>query len=89
MKWHHVIQSSILWENYYKGIRKANILLKRINECKELTDYELRDYMGRAYFLRAYFYYQLMRLYGPVPIEPDEAYDSDTPAGQASVERSL
>ena len=76
------------WENYYKGIRKANILLKRINECKELTDYELRDYMGRAYFLRAYFYYQLMRLYGPVPIEPDEAYDSDTPANEASVERS-
>ena len=76
------------WENYYKGIRKANILIKRIPECKELTDLERRDYMGRAYFLRAYFYYSLMRLYGPVPIEPDEPYASDTEASTASVERA-
>lgn len=76
------------WENYYKGIRKANILIKRIPECKELTDMERRDYMGRAYFLRAYFYYSLMRLYGPVAIEPDEPYASDTEASKASVERS-
>lgn len=68
------------WDNYYKGIRKANLLIARIPECKELTDLERRDYMGRAYFLRAYFYYSLMRLYGPVPIIPDQAFDTDTPA---------
>lgn len=76
------------WDNYYKGIRKANLLIARIPECKELTDLERRDYMGRAYFLRAYFYYSLMRLYGPVPIIPDQAFDTDTPAKDASYERS-
>lgn len=76
------------WEDYYKGIRKANILIARIGECKELTDFERRDYMGRAYFLRAYFYYLLMRLYGPVPILPDQAFPSDKSAASASFERS-
>lgn len=76
------------WENYYRAIRKTNILLERIPECKELTDLERRDYTGRAYFLRAYFYYSLMRLYGPVPILPDQAFDTDTPAEQVSYERS-
>ena len=76
------------WENLFKGIRKANILIQRIPECRELSDLEQRDYMGRAYFLRAYFYYNLMRLYGPVLILPDEAFASDTQANDASYERS-
>lgn len=76
------------WEDYYRGIRKANILLARIPECQELTDMERRDYMGRAYFMRAYFYYSLMRLYGPVPILPDYAFDTDASAESVSYERS-
>ena len=29
------------WVTFYQGIRKANIVLTRINECKELSDMEL------------------------------------------------
>ena len=76
------------WPDYYKGIRKANIILARIDGNPELTDAELRDYKGLAHFLRAYFYYSLVRLYGPVPILPDEPFDTDTPAEEASYERS-
>ena len=76
------------WPDYYKGIRKANIILARIDGNPELTDAELRDYKGLAHFLRAYFYYSLVRLYGPVPILPDEPFDTDTPAEDASYERS-
>lgn len=76
------------WPNMYKGIRKATIILNRLNENHELTDMERRDYMGRAYFLRAYFYYTLVRLYGPVPIVPETELASDTPAEEASFERS-
>ncbi len=75
------------WSNMYKGIRKANIILARMNECKDLTDFERRDYMGRAYFLRAYFYYTLVRHYGPVPILPDEAFDTDEAAANVAQER--
>lgn len=45
------------WAHYYKGIRKANILLSRIGECKDLSDMERRDYTGRGHFLRGYFYF--------------------------------
>jgi hypothetical protein len=76
------------WPDYYKGIRKANIILARIGENKELTESEINDYTGLAYFLRAYFYYSLVRLYGPVPILPDAAFDTDEPVKNASFERS-
>ncbi len=76
------------WPDYYKGIRKANIILARIDENPELTDSELRDYKGLAYFLRAYFYYSLVRLYGPVPILPDEPFDTDASVESVSYERS-
>lgn len=76
------------WPDYYKGIRKANIILDRIDQNKELTDAEMRDYKGVAYFLRAYFYYSLVRLYGPVPVLPDKPFDTDAPVESTSYERS-
>lgn len=78
---------SDLWPKMYKGIRKANIIIARINECKDLTDFERRDYMGRVYFLRGYFYYTLVRHYGPVPILPDTAFDTDEQAENVAQER--
>ncbi len=76
------------WTDYYKGIRKANIILARIDENSELSDTEMRDYKGLAHFLRAYFYYSLVRLYGPVPILPDEPFDTDATVESVSFERS-
>ena len=76
------------WPDYYKGIRKANIILARIDGNKELTDAEMRDYKGVAHFLRAYFYYSLVRLYGPVPVLPDEPFDTDATVESTSYERS-
>ncbi len=76
------------WPDYYKGIRKANIILARIGGSNDLTDMDREDYTGRAYFLRGYFYYSLLRLYGPVPILPNTAFDTDEPVANASLERS-
>lgn len=76
------------WGNYYKAIRKANIVLSRINECKDMTDMERRDYTGRAYFLRGYFYFCLLRQYGPIPLVPDTPFEVDTPSEQASIPRN-
>ncbi|MFA5328092.1 MAG: RagB/SusD family nutrient uptake outer membrane protein [Prolixibacteraceae bacterium] len=77
-----------IWPDYYRGIRKANIILARIDGNPELTDSEMRDYKGLAYFLRAYFYYSLVRMYGPVPILPDEPFDTDATVESVSFERS-
>lgn len=77
-----------IWPDYYKGIRKANIILARIDGNPELTDAEMREYKGLAYFLRAYFYYSLVRMYGPVPILPDEPFATDASVESVSFERS-
>lgn len=76
------------WPDYYRGIRKANIILQKIDVNPELTESEMRDYKGLAYFLRAYFYYSLVRLYGPVPIVPDTPFDTDATVEESSFERS-
>jgi hypothetical protein len=76
------------WPNYYKGIRKANIILAKIGENKDMTDMDRQDYTGMAHFLRGYFYYSLVRLYGPVPILPDNAFDSDEEVANVSFERA-
>lgn len=76
------------WSTCYKGIRKANIILANIHKNQEITEMESRDFRGRAYFLRAYFYFYLVRLYGPVPILPDVAFDTDVDVAKASFERS-
>jgi len=76
------------WPDYYKGIRKANIILARIGGNKDLTDADRQDYTGMAYFLRGYFYYSLLKLYGPVPILPDQAFPSDALVSSVSFERS-
>lgn len=63
------------WENYYRGIRKCNMTLTRIDDVPKAADlsqtqYELdkTHYKGEARFLRAYFYWELFLRYGAIPV---------------------
>ena len=58
------------WANYYKGIRKAYMILERMKECQDLSETERRDIAGQCHFLLAHYYYCLVRQYGPVPLIP-------------------
>lgn len=75
------------YANYYTGIRKASIVLQRINEVQDISDLDRRDFMGRCYFLRGYYYYQLLLQYGPVPIMSDQAIAVDASVEEMSKER--
>lgn len=75
------------WGGYYKGIRKANLIIERIGECADISEMERRDYTGQAYFLRAYLYYALVRQYGPVPILPDKAFPTNESVDNLSYPR--
>lgn len=63
------------WEHYYRGIRKCNMIINRINDVPKSSDlsqdkyeqYKL-NYTSEARFLRAYFYWELFLRYGPIPI---------------------
>ncbi len=62
------------WESRYRGIRKCNMLLERIESVPQPTDitaevYQQRKgyYKGESLTLRAWFYWELFLRYGTVP----------------------
>lgn len=68
-------ESQGIWENAYKGIRQAAILLNYIDMNKEFNEVQIADMKGQAHFLKAYYYWIMLRTYGPVPIVPDNGID--------------
>ena len=56
------------WQNLYEGATRANITVDRVPGIKSM-DAKLRDrIVGEARFLRAFYYYNLVRLWGDVPL---------------------
>jgi hypothetical protein len=76
------------YSNYYTGIRKANIVLKRISEVSDISDVDRRDYIGQCYFLKGYYMYLLLLQYGPTPIVSDEPFGMDADVEEMSLERA-
>ena len=63
------------WEHYYRGIRKCNMILTRIESVPKSIDLKEDEYIkhktyiiSEARFLRAWFYWELFLRYGPIPI---------------------
>lgn len=57
-----------MWKHYYEGISRANYLLYYGNGID--MDAGLRDRMlGEAKFLRAYFYFNLVNIFGEIPLK--------------------
>ena len=71
------------WARLYKGINRANLAIQKIPEMDLYlngTEEEiaaLNQYLGEAKFLRAFIYFDLVRLWGDVPLltKPTEASD--------------
>jgi starch-binding outer membrane protein, SusD/RagB family len=53
---------------WYKAIRKANLVLKNIDNVSDATPEWITDVKGQAIFCRAMAHYSAFRLYGGVPI---------------------
>lgn len=59
------------WKANYSGIFKANSVLSNIDKPKDYTTGEKEQYIGEAKFLRAKFYFDLVRIFGDVPLVKD------------------
>ncbi len=65
------------WSSSFLTIARANNVLNRIDES-DMNDADKNQYRGEAYFIRAYCYFNLVRLFGEVPLvtrdfrSPDE-----------------
>lgn len=59
-----------LWNKSYAGIYRANLILEKMQNpnIEGLTDDKKARYTAEAKFLRAYFYFDLVRLFGNVPL---------------------
>ena len=61
--------SATIWQQYFRGIGRANVILDNLDEVKDYTSTNQKDYFeGQALFMRAYYYFHLVRLFGGVPI---------------------
>ena len=65
------------YENMYQIIRKANIVIQRVNEVRDMEEKEKNETCSYAYFLKAYASYHLLNLYGPIVIQGDEPLETN------------
>jgi starch-binding outer membrane protein, SusD/RagB family len=58
------------WGELYSGIFRANVVLQKVPEIHDenLTEGRKNQILGEASFLRAYHYYNLVKLWGGVPL---------------------
>lgn len=69
------------WSRGYRGISRANTLLKWLDHCYERTvpSNDIRERLrGEALFLRAYFYSELIDFFGDVPMYLDQVDLADS-----------
>lgn len=55
------------WTQYYKGIAGANLSLAKIPGIT-MDAAEMKKVLGEAYFLRAFYYFQLVQMFGNIPL---------------------
>lgn len=58
-----------VWNLWYSVIYNANVLITEIPDCDFGTETKLKDqFLGEAYFMRGWAYFELVRLYGNIPL---------------------
>ncbi len=72
-----------VWQQSYIAIERANIIIDGINEND--PDPEMKNILGTAYFLRGLLYFNLVRLYGGVPLRTEPANPDNINLPRANV----
>ena len=66
-----------VWESLYKGVSRANMLLKNVDRNPEIDETFRGRIRGEALCLRAYYYFLLVTLWGDVPLLTEPVTDAD------------
>lgn len=77
--------SNTYWVSHYRGIGNANLALAKVPEI-EMDPVQKEKLLGEARFLRAYYYYNLVRIFGDIPLidetidlNSEELYPEESP----------
>ncbi|MEQ9443200.1 MAG: RagB/SusD family nutrient uptake outer membrane protein [Cyclobacteriaceae bacterium] len=89
----HTVNSSngivtSLWNASYDGINRANAVLDRV-PASEMQEEVKNRIIGEAYFLRGLFYFNLVRIFGGVPLHTAEVNSLDKVAVARSSEEEV
>jgi hypothetical protein len=55
------------WRDYYQGISRANVLIEKI-PAADMSDAVKNRFTGEAKTLRALYYFELVRMFGNIPL---------------------
>jgi len=73
-----------LWTYLYRGIARANAVITNVPNIPNMAETSQNQIIGEGYFLRALHYFNLVRLYGEVPLR----LDNITEASQVPIAKS-
>jgi len=74
------------WTNYYKAIYRCNILIGKMDQIDWSTDPEAKGmYEAETKFLRAFLYFDMVRLWGNIPLIIEPTKDDVAQADPADV----
>lgn len=67
-----------LWDNMYNRIETVNQALANIDDAYDVKskNYDIRR--GEAYFIRGYGFFELVKIYGAVPLKVTPSYSAET-----------
>lgn len=80
--------AATVWQQHYLGIGRANIVLDNLDGVTNFKSEERKkSFEGQAKFMRAFYYFNLVRMFGGVPIlEHQIVFVEDTQVARASIQ---
>ena len=76
------------FSSYYQAIAKASTFIQNVDKCQEVAASVRGRWKSEARALRAYFYFELLRIYGPIPLIGEEPIPLDASLQDLIKERS-
>ncbi|MEJ4087076.1 RagB/SusD family nutrient uptake outer membrane protein [Galbibacter orientalis] len=71
-----------VWRDAYKGIQRANIVLNRIEDIAYDNATTKKARIGEMLFIRSLYYFNLVRIFGDVPLVVEEIINPQDSFGQ-------
>ena len=71
-----------IWKDAYVGIQRANIVLNRIENIEYDSEEIRKNRIGEMKFIRALYYFNLVRVFGDVPLVTKEIINPQDSFGQ-------
>lgn len=75
-----------IWQSSYRNIYNCNSVIETLGESADITDAVRRQLSAEALFIRAFNYFNLVNLFGEVPLVTAIAYEKNSYQQRRSVE---